>query len=320
MFRHIDYDMRRTALLAVVLLFSINCHAQFRVATYKDGKKAALSFTFDDGASDQLTLAIPQLEERGWRGTFYIIGSFIPEGDGNGFTWNVIRDLAGRGHEIGSHTMTHRNLLEIPYEEAVKEVYDCDSLILARTGIRPLSFAFPFNAADARIKSMAESGKVGSRTTQAVLGGRTTVDGFTKRLDETIDRDGWLVTMTHGIEKGYDHFASLETFIGYLDLIRDREDDLWIAPFAEVTSYIKERDDVRLDVRIKGRKVRIVPECSLDREIFRSTLSLETPLPVRKARQGRKDLKVMRFGGKTLVEFNPFAGNIVLKLSQRADQ
>ncbi len=312
--------MRRIALLAVVLLVSVNCPAQFKVATYKDGKKAALSFTFDDGASDQLTLAIPQLEKRGWRGTFYIIGSFIPEGDGTGFTWDVIRDLGGRGHEIGSHTMTHRNLLEIPYTDAVREVYDCDSLIMARTGVRPLSFAYPFNAADARIKDMAESGKVGSRTTQAVLGGRTTVDGFTKRLDETINRDGWLITMTHGIEKGYDHFTDLETFIGYLDLIKGREDDLWIAPFAEVTSYIKERDDVRLDIRVKGKKVRIAPECSLDREIFHSTLSLETPLQVRKAKQGRKDLKLKRFGEKTFVEFDPFGSSIVLKLSKRADQ
>ncbi len=99
--------MRRIVLLAAMLLVSIHCPAQFKVATYKDGKEAALSFTFDDGASDQLTLAIPQLEERGWRGTFYIIGSFIPE-EGKAFTWDVIRELAGRGHEIGSHTMTHR--------------------------------------------------------------------------------------------------------------------------------------------------------------------------------------------------------------------
>ena len=301
--------------MAVALLVLVDCPAQFKVATYRDGKQAALSFTFDDGASDQLTLAIPQLEKRGWRGTFYIIGSFIHE-EGNGFTWDVIRDIAGRGHEIGSHTMTHRNLLEIPYEEAVREVFDCDSLILARTGVRPLSFAYPFNAADARIKAMAETGKAGSRTTQTVLGGRSTMEGFTGKLDETIAKGRWMVTMTHGIEKGYDHFASLEAYVDYLDLIGSREESLWIAPFAEVASYIKERDNIQLDVRVKGRRVVITPACSLDKDIFHSTLTLETPLPVRKARQGGKQLSVKHNGGMTYVEFDPFAGRILLKTNR----
>ena len=304
--------MRRIFLLAAMLLVSIHCPAQFKVATYKDGKEAALSFTFDDGASDQLTLAIPQLEERGWRGTFYIIGSFIPE-EGKAFTWDVIRELAGRGHEIGSHTMTHRNLVEIPYEEAVREVKDCDSLILARTGVKPLSFAYPFNAANARIKTLAEAGKAGSRTKQTVLGGRSTMEGFTGKLDETIAKGGWMVTMTHGIVNGYDHFTSLEAFLGYLDLIKSREKSLWIAPFAEVTSYIKERDDIRLDVKVKGRRVLIDPVCTLDQDIFHSTLTLETPLCLRKARQAGKVLKVKRIGDKTFVEFNPYAGRILLK-------
>ena len=304
--------MRRFVFLAAALLISINCLAQFNIAAYKDGSKAALSFTFDDGASDQLTLAIPQLEERGWRGTFYIIGSFIHE-EGNGFTWDVIRDIAGRGHEIGSHTMTHRNLLEIPYEEAVREVFDCDSLILARTGVRPLSFAYPFNAADARIKTMAESGKAGSRTTQTVLGGRTTKDGFTRRLDELVSKGGWMVTMTHGIVNGYDHFANLETYLEYLDMIKAREDSLWIAPFAEVASYIKEREATTLDVKVRCRKVTVSPECNLDKEIFHSTLTLETPLAVRKARQGGKQLNIKHNGGKSYVEFDPYAGKILLK-------
>ena len=311
--------MKRVFLIAIALVIAADCLAQVNVATYKDGRKAALSFTFDDGASDQLSLAIPQLEARGWRGTFYVIGSFIQD-EGNGFTWDVLRDIAGRGHEIGSHTMTHRNLLEIPYEEAVREVSDCDSLILARTGVRPLSFAYPFNAADARIKAMAESGKAGSRTTQTVLGGRTTKEGFSRKLDDLTGKGGWMVTMTHGIEQGYDHFTSLASYIDYLEMVRSREGSLWIAPFAEVASYIKERDATTLKVNVKGRKVIVSPECKLDKEIFRSSLTLETPLAVRKARQSGKDLQMKQEGGKTYIEFDPFGERIVLKLSRRGNQ
>ena len=310
--------MYKSFILTILILLTIPCSAQFKVATYRDGKQAALSFTFDDGASDQLPLAVPQLEKRGWRGTFYIIGSFIPEDDdANGFTWKVIRDLAGRGHEIGNHTMTHRNLLEIPYEEAVREVRDCDSLLLVRAGIKALSFAYPFNAANARIKTLAEKGKVASRTSQTALGGRSTMKGFSKKLDETIGKGGWMVTMTHGIENGYDHFTSLESYIAYLDLIQAHEDNLWIAPFAEVASYLRERDAVKLEITDKGRKVTITPECNLDYRVFNTNLSLESSRKVRKASQGGKALEVSKKGGKYLIDFDPYGGEIKLKVSRR---
>jgi hypothetical protein len=39
---------------------------------WPEGCQAAISLTFDDGLRSQLEIAIPRLEERGLRGTFYL--------------------------------------------------------------------------------------------------------------------------------------------------------------------------------------------------------------------------------------------------------
>ena len=44
------------------------------VAKYKGDKACAISYTFDDGLAEHYTLVAPQLERRGFRGTFFING------------------------------------------------------------------------------------------------------------------------------------------------------------------------------------------------------------------------------------------------------
>jgi peptidoglycan/xylan/chitin deacetylase (PgdA/CDA1 family) len=60
-----------------------------------------VSLTYDDGLSSQLDVAVPQLEQAGLRGTFYL-------------TWDNMKERAAdwaalvrRGHELGNHTVTH---------------------------------------------------------------------------------------------------------------------------------------------------------------------------------------------------------------------
>lgn len=66
------------------------------------GKTAAVSLTYDDGNANNLDVAIPQLEDHGFRGTFYLT------------TGPTYRSLVGRwaeafqrGHEIGNHSVRH---------------------------------------------------------------------------------------------------------------------------------------------------------------------------------------------------------------------
>ena len=44
-----------------------------RIAKFDGDRAAAISYTFDDGLRDQYTLAVPMLNEVGFKGTFFII-------------------------------------------------------------------------------------------------------------------------------------------------------------------------------------------------------------------------------------------------------
>ena len=64
----------------------------------------SLQFTFDDGGASAMSAA-DLLEERGWRGFFFVTTDLIGK---NGFlTQPHIADLHSRGHVIGSHSCSH---------------------------------------------------------------------------------------------------------------------------------------------------------------------------------------------------------------------
>ena len=68
-----------------------------------EGYRAAVSLTYDDGIPNHLDIAIPMLEARGFRGTFYLVST----GDvmlARTADWKAAFQ---RGHEIGNHTATH---------------------------------------------------------------------------------------------------------------------------------------------------------------------------------------------------------------------
>ena len=63
----------------------------------------AVSLTFDDGCDSQLEKAIPWLEERGFRGTFFP-SSRVLSAPEKSAPW---QRAAAAGHEIGNHTWSH---------------------------------------------------------------------------------------------------------------------------------------------------------------------------------------------------------------------
>ena len=69
-----------------------------------EGLQPAAALTFDDGGSSSLEIAT-LLEQRGWRGHFFVTTGFVGT---HGFLDEAgVRELARRGHDIGSHSATH---------------------------------------------------------------------------------------------------------------------------------------------------------------------------------------------------------------------
>jgi peptidoglycan-N-acetylglucosamine deacetylase len=87
------------------------------VFKWPEGKRGAVSLTFDDGLDSQREIALPMLEEHGFRSTFYVNPSGSDDDRDLDGTWRDRlerwRGAASFGHEIGNHSLLHPCSLNI---------------------------------------------------------------------------------------------------------------------------------------------------------------------------------------------------------------
>lgn len=106
-----------------------------------------VTLTFDDSLKDHLLVAAPELEKRGWRGTFNIVTDWVGK-DERFMTWDDVRELVRRGHEVAVHTKSHPNLvqmLEKGQESSVRlEIAVARDIIAEKTGFAPRFLCAPF--------------------------------------------------------------------------------------------------------------------------------------------------------------------------------
>lgn len=73
------------------------------LSPWPEGAQGAVSLTFDDGASSQLRIAIPVMNDLNLKGTFYV----CPRGDDWMASLAPWREVAKVGHEVGNHSISH---------------------------------------------------------------------------------------------------------------------------------------------------------------------------------------------------------------------
>ncbi len=112
-----------------------------------------IAITFDDSYRDNLDAA-RVLAEFGLPATFFIPTSYV--GTEQVFdwdrqlprlpnlTWADVREMAGLGFEIGSHTVTHANLGSVSYNQARAEIFESKLVLEQRLGRPVRYFAYPF--------------------------------------------------------------------------------------------------------------------------------------------------------------------------------
>jgi peptidoglycan/xylan/chitin deacetylase (PgdA/CDA1 family) len=113
--------------------------------------QTVVSITFDDGNADQLPAA-QTLQAAGLKGTFYIPSGFVDSPDY--LTRADLTAMAGMGHEIGGHSVTHPDLPTLPADEGKRQICD-DRVNLTSWGFRVTSFAYPFASATAETETLA---------------------------------------------------------------------------------------------------------------------------------------------------------------------
>jgi peptidoglycan/xylan/chitin deacetylase (PgdA/CDA1 family) len=86
----------------------------------QDRNEMPLLITFDDGGVSAYTHIADKLEERGWRGHFFVTAGYI--GTPPFLNPAQIRELRKRGHVIGSHSYSHPlRMARCGWEELLRE-------------------------------------------------------------------------------------------------------------------------------------------------------------------------------------------------------
>jgi len=236
---------------------------------------AAVSLTFDDGMQSHLDVAIPILDARNLRGTFYL----NPTGDDDGRTvLEAFRPALEAGHELGNHTIRHpcscaggiksqaviQGCLEqMTLEAMAAELDDADRRFRAAfPHVEAWGFAYPcYNTFVGRGRARCSYVPlVAERFVYARAGGemsksfnkpplmdlaclycwkceRRTADDMIALVERTVEAEAWSLFIFHGIDEGHLPVAedAFCELAAYLDTHRDR---IWTAPAIEVARCV----------------------------------------------------------------------------------
>jgi peptidoglycan/xylan/chitin deacetylase (PgdA/CDA1 family) len=177
-----------------------------------------VSFTFDDVPDSAYLNGAGVLERHGVRGTFYVASGICGSADTH---WRVIgedqvRRLHDAGHEIGCHTFSHLRVEDL---DARRMEQECDANLRRLRelcpGIALSNFCYPFGRVSLPRKMQLQNRfdscrgiYEGINAGTADLGmlrmielyDRTlTKDKLRRALDETQERNGWLIFATHDV-------------------------------------------------------------------------------------------------------------------------
>jgi peptidoglycan/xylan/chitin deacetylase (PgdA/CDA1 family) len=117
--------------------------------------------TIDDGFKSTFTLAYPVLKKYNFPATLFIYTNFI-EKNSNSLTWGEIKEMTENNLEIGSHALSHCNLVKYKenenYENYLarikKEIFLSKEILESKIGGKVKFFAYPYGVYSPTIKNL----------------------------------------------------------------------------------------------------------------------------------------------------------------------
>lgn len=114
-----------------------------------DPTKKRVAITFDDGPSPTVTpQVLDTLKKYNAKATFYVLGNKVAERP------DLAQRIVNEGHEIGNHTWTHPNLVNLTDEAIVDEYNRTTKIIIEATGYTPSTFRPPYGSINDRVSSL----------------------------------------------------------------------------------------------------------------------------------------------------------------------
>lgn len=257
--------------LAGTLLLNQLSYGQQATPPYRwpDGKKVAISLTFDDARASQVLVGTSLLDKYGIKATFFVVPSAVKEHlDG----W---KKAVANGHEIGNHSLTHpcsgnfswsrSNALEdYTLEKMRTDLQECNKQIESLLHVKADVFAYPcgqkFVGSGKNTKSyvplVADMFILGrgwkdeapndprydnfAQLTGMEMDGKN-FDEILALIKDASDKGLWLVLAGHEMGEEGNQTTRLSMLKQLLVYAQDPANGIWIAPMGTVAKYIKNK-------------------------------------------------------------------------------
>jgi peptidoglycan-N-acetylglucosamine deacetylase len=304
--------------------------APYELATWRGFRASAVSYTFDDNSPKQFSVAQPMLDAKGFHATFFCI-----VGNLSASQWSAIENASPKGHEIGSHTLTHPDLTTLTDDRVTDEVLDSKSLIESRTGKKCVSLAYPFCTVPK--KSITSQYYPFARSCNGSLVPATPPDFLSigamgpdadmeTAADSAASAGSWLVWLIHGIDDDQACCPINSLLLeANLDHVAADPSKWWVETFGNVCRYIQERNAAVLTVVSNdATSITLRLTHDLDNTVFNHPLTLRRSMPSGWAAaaitQNGAPVPSQVVNGNLVFDVVPNGGDIVLAKAESAAQ
>ncbi|MBK8807873.1 MAG: carbohydrate-binding protein [Bacteroidales bacterium] len=284
------------ACVCIMLIVSFNSGqaqiaANWEVGTWSQFKTSAVSYTLDDGTSNQLPVAIPLFDSYNYKVTMFTVTSWSPN-------WSKLLSVSQNGHEIASHTVSHLNFQGASVSSQDTECKNAQSTINQNiTNTKCVTIAYPNcnmgdNATISKyyIGGRTCSGQIASSspsdfyTISSIICGSTglnTAQALNDKIAQAKSSKGWCVLLFHGFngDGGYSPIESSEVN-SHLTYVKNNAADYWVATFGNAIKYIKERNAASLtETAVNADSLSISLTDNLDNSIYNTPITVRRVLP-----------------------------------------
>jgi len=199
----------------------------------QEPRTAMITMTMDDGSDTQYDAAFMILREHNIPATAFIVTGWFGMKPGR-LSLEEMHEMQDAGWEIGSHSVSHMKLTQMPFKEAFNETYDSKMWLEAR-GFRVSSFAYPMGNFNSTIKQLAGSIYDVTRAThegyvsyshvptdRCVAGMDMPADhnDTFRYIDRAIAEKNWIIFVSHAVHSDgrvVDNLQDLHTIADYIE-------------------------------------------------------------------------------------------------------
>ena len=177
------------------------------------GKKKAVTFSFDDGVTQDIRL-LELFNRYGLKGTFNLNSELLGKSgslDRNGQTVRhdkispeKVKDLY-QGHEVAVHTLTHPDLTKQSDEEVVRQVEEDRKNLSALVGYDVVGMAYPCGTFDDRVVNLIEK-HTGVKYSRTVI----STHGFVPQKDDLLRLNASVYYIEDCLEEVVDEFLKAD--------------------------------------------------------------------------------------------------------------